>query len=61
MSMKRFLIQRMCRNGDWDYNGEASSLDEAITLADIWARKDPRCAWGVRVWDDLAATVAYEP
>lgn len=61
MSMKRFLIQRMCRNGEWDYHAEAASLDEAKSLSDVWARKDARCAWGVRVWDDVAQAVAYEP
>lgn len=57
----RFQIQRMCRNGDWDENGAATSLDEAIQLADTWFAKDPQCAWGVRVYDTIAQSVAYEP
>lgn len=55
----KFKIQRMTRNGIWENEMDVKSLDQAIELAIAWARHDPRCAWGVRVYDTMAETVAF--
>lgn len=61
--MTRFQIQRMDRSGEWDeiFGSQVASLDEAIKVATSFARHDPKCAWGVRVYDAMAETVAFEP
>lgn len=58
---KNFQVQHMDRGGNWNENTDCGSLDEAIRVADDMARHNPRCAWGVRVWNVDAQHVSYEP
>lgn len=57
-----YQIQRCDRNGEWEdiFRAEFDELKEAKMYANEWARKDPKCAWGVQVVD-LEGTVVFEP
>lgn len=57
-----FKIQRADINGDWDdiHKADFIHLSQARLFATEWARKDPKCAWGVRVVDP-DGNVVFEP
>lgn len=57
-----YQIQRADRNGEWGniFRAEFGDLAEAKAYANEWARKDPKCAWGVQVIDS-EGTVVFEP
>lgn len=60
--MARFQIQRADRNGEFDdiHKASFSELGQAKQYANEWSRKDPTCAWGVRVMDTMDKSVVWE-
>lgn len=57
-----YKIQRADRNGEWEdiFRAEFSELKEAKLYAHQWARKCPKCAWGVQIIDG-EGSVVFEP
>lgn len=49
--MTSFQIQKADRNGDFEDVHQAcfECKEEAVQIADHWARRNPNCAWGVQV------------
>lgn len=58
--MKRFKIEYKDRGGYWNEKAQFSDRGEAIDMAELWARKDPRADWGVRVFDADLQQVIHE-
>lgn len=61
--MSRFQIQSASRaTGEFEDVFRASFADkaEAVQMADHWSRKNPNCAWGVRVIDTMDDSVIWE-
>jgi hypothetical protein len=57
-----YQIQRADRNGEWEdiFCAEFAELDQAKVFASEFARKDPKCAWGVQVVNSEGGVV-FEP
>lgn len=57
-----YQIQRADRKGEWEdvFKAAFDELAEAKSYANEWARKDPKCAWGVQVVNSEGAVV-FEP
>lgn len=58
----KYQIQRADRSGEWEdiFRASFDELAEAKDYANEWARKDPKCAWGVQVVNS-EGTVVFEP